>query len=210
MSANFYLSGQFQSMAETQCQRLNVRDSLSETQCQKLINRDSMSETHCQRLNVRDSMSETNCQRLNVRDSMAKIERQRCIVRGVFSYPFLDCCKDFSECELAPDYIYTLGHLVQHRCTDFYSSVHHTGRPCVRDSWRYYDDGCLVHLTFTGWIWESPRGYDTLQVTIYNLTELVQIICIICHLVLDTLWPKLEEITTQINNVRVNWICKST
>jgi len=31
-----------------------------------------MSETQCQRLNVRDSMSETQCQKLNVRDSMSE------------------------------------------------------------------------------------------------------------------------------------------
>jgi hypothetical protein len=59
MSVNSYLSGRCQSMSETQCQRLNVRDSMSETQCQRLNVRDSMSETQCQRPNVRDSMSET-------------------------------------------------------------------------------------------------------------------------------------------------------
>jgi hypothetical protein len=34
MSVNSDLSGRCQSMSETQCQRLNVRDSMSETQCQ--------------------------------------------------------------------------------------------------------------------------------------------------------------------------------
>ena len=57
-SVNFYLSGQCQSMSETECGRLNVRDPMSETQCQRLDVRDPMSETQCQRLNVRDSMSE--------------------------------------------------------------------------------------------------------------------------------------------------------
>jgi hypothetical protein len=37
MSVNSYLSGRCQSMSETQCQRLNVRDSMSETQCQSRI-----------------------------------------------------------------------------------------------------------------------------------------------------------------------------
>ena len=72
MSVNSYLSGRCQSMSETHCQRLNVRDSMSETQCQRLNVRDPMSETQCQRLNVRDPMSETQCQRLNVRDSMSE------------------------------------------------------------------------------------------------------------------------------------------
>jgi len=36
MSVNSYLSGRCQSMSETQCQRLNVRDPMSETQCQRL------------------------------------------------------------------------------------------------------------------------------------------------------------------------------
>jgi hypothetical protein len=58
MSVNSYLSGRCQSMSETQCQRLNIRDLMSETQCQKLNVRDSMSETQCQRLTVRDSISE--------------------------------------------------------------------------------------------------------------------------------------------------------
>ena len=48
MSVNSYLSGRCTSTSETQCQRLNVRDSLSETQCQRLNVRDSMSETQCQ------------------------------------------------------------------------------------------------------------------------------------------------------------------
>jgi hypothetical protein len=47
-------------MSETQCQRLNVKDSMSETPCQRLNVRDSMSETQCQRPNVRDSMSESD------------------------------------------------------------------------------------------------------------------------------------------------------
>jgi hypothetical protein len=76
MSVNSYLSGQCQSMSETQCQRLNVRDSMSETQWQRLNVRDPMSETQCQRPNVRDSMSETQCQRLNVRDSMSETQCQ--------------------------------------------------------------------------------------------------------------------------------------
>jgi len=38
MLANFYLSGGYQSMSETQSQRINVRDSMSETQCQSQIN----------------------------------------------------------------------------------------------------------------------------------------------------------------------------
>jgi len=62
MSVNSYLLGRCQSMSETQCQRLNVRESMSETQCQRLNVTDSMSESQCQRLNVRDSMSETQCQ----------------------------------------------------------------------------------------------------------------------------------------------------
>jgi hypothetical protein len=37
MSVNSYLSGRCPSMSETQCQRLNVRDSMSETQCQSRI-----------------------------------------------------------------------------------------------------------------------------------------------------------------------------
>jgi len=45
MSVNSYLSGRCQSMSETQCQRLNVRDPMSETQCQRLNVRDSMSES---------------------------------------------------------------------------------------------------------------------------------------------------------------------
>ena len=45
MLVNSYMSGQCQSMSETQCQRLNVRDSMSETQCQRLNVRNSMSES---------------------------------------------------------------------------------------------------------------------------------------------------------------------
>jgi len=85
MSVNSYLSGRCQSMSETQCQRLNVRDSMSETQCQRLNVRDSMSETQCQRPNVRDSMSETQCQRLNVRDAMSETQCQRLNVRDSMS-----------------------------------------------------------------------------------------------------------------------------
>ena len=48
MLVNSYLSGQCQSMSETQCQRLNVRDSMSETQCQRLNARESISKTQSQ------------------------------------------------------------------------------------------------------------------------------------------------------------------
>jgi len=114
MSVNSYLSGRCQSMSETQCQRLNVRDSMSETQCQ--------------RLNVRDSMSETQCQRLNVRVGFTNLVTRHCCtshlgvqfdigVRGdtgfvVFSLPCLDCCKAFSECRQATHSIYVLGRLL--------------------------------------------------------------------------------------------------
>jgi hypothetical protein len=40
MSVNSYLSRRCPSMSETQCQRLNVRDSMSETQCQRPNARD--------------------------------------------------------------------------------------------------------------------------------------------------------------------------
>jgi len=45
MSGNSNLSGRCQSMSETQCHRLHVRDSMSEIRCQSPNVRDSMSET---------------------------------------------------------------------------------------------------------------------------------------------------------------------
>jgi len=88
----------------------------------------SMSETQCQRLNVRDSMSETQCQRLNVRVGFANLVTRLCFTSHlgvqfdigvrrdsgfvVFSFPSLDCCKAFSECRPATHGIYVLGRLL--------------------------------------------------------------------------------------------------
>jgi hypothetical protein len=82
---------------------------MSETQCQRLNVKDSMSETQYRRLNVRDPMAETQCQRLNVRVGFTNLVMRLCytshlgvqfdnVVRRdsgfvMFSFPSLDCCK---------------------------------------------------------------------------------------------------------------------
>ena len=106
MSVHCYLSGQCQSMSEIHCQKLNVRD--------------SMSETHCQRLNIAVGftnlvMGLCNALQLGVRFDIG-VRRDRGFV--MLSFPFLDCCKAFSECRPATHSIDVMGSLHQHRATD--------------------------------------------------------------------------------------------
>jgi len=60
-------------MSETQCQRLNTRDSMSDTQYHRLEVRDSMSVTQSQWPNVSDSMSEIQCQRFIHRNPWSEV-----------------------------------------------------------------------------------------------------------------------------------------
>jgi len=130
MSVNSYLSGR--------CQ-LDVRDSLSESQSQSLNVRVSISESQCQSLNLRVSMSETQCQRLNVRVGITNlvthlsyashlgVQFEIGLLRDsgfvVLGFPFLDCCKAFSECRLATHSIYVVSRLLQHEGKDFFGPV---------------------------------------------------------------------------------------
>jgi hypothetical protein len=160
------------SMSETQCQRVNVRDSMSdlmsETQCQRLNVRDSISETKCQRLNVRDPMSETQCQRVNVKVGFTNlvmrlyytshlgvqldigVRRDSRFV--VFSFPTLDCSKAFSECRPATHSIYVLRHLLYHRGTDIFGPVRNASRPLPWNLWWRHNDGCSVDMRVAKWI----------------------------------------------------------
>jgi hypothetical protein len=179
MSINFYLSGWCQSVSETQCQKLNVRDSMSETQCQRLNVRDSMSETQCQRLNVRDPIPVTQCQWPNVRVWFTNLvshvcyTSRLCVQLGIgvrlesgfvmFSFPSLDCCKALSECRPATHSFYVLG-LLHHRGTDFCGPVWIAGRPSLWTSWWCHTDGCLADMRVAECIWGSLSGYDRCQV----------------------------------------------
>jgi hypothetical protein len=58
MLVNSYLSGRCQSMSETQCQILNVRDSMSATQCQRLNVRDSMHQQNVKWFGSYNSMTQ--------------------------------------------------------------------------------------------------------------------------------------------------------
>jgi hypothetical protein len=87
-----------------------------------------MSETQCVRLNVRDSMSESQCQRLNVRVGFTNLVTRFCCTShlggqfdiGVqrdcgfvaFGFPSMVCCKACSECRPATHSIYVLRRLL--------------------------------------------------------------------------------------------------
>jgi hypothetical protein len=126
MSINSYLSVRYQSVSETQCQRLNVRVGFT-----NLVRR-----LYCTfHLGVQFDIGER-------RDSGFV----------VLSFPFLDCCKAFRECRPATHSIYVLGGLLQHGDTDFFYPVRNASGTSPWDSWWCHNDGCLADMRVAEWI----------------------------------------------------------
>ena len=113
-------------------------------------------------------MSETQYQRLNVRVGYINLVTHLCYASRlgvqfdidvrrdsgfvVLSFPFLDCCKAFSECKPATHSIYVLGRLLRHGGTDFFGPVRNAGRPSPWDSWWCHNDGCSADMRVAEWI----------------------------------------------------------